>query len=223
MTPRLPRRPPRGAQHARKGPPKRKTTPQQRPKRAPRIDPRDLSWATIMRGPFFDRCPPRCPPKAPRPQGFQEGPKRAPRGPPKAPEWPPSCPQATPRDPPRGTQNAPRGPRDRQGPPPGIAKRDSQETPRGIKEASLLPHFADHLNSPGHRFWIGWKESAKRQEYSLPRGFKNIQSIIHVLCGKYTSAFESGSSAEHLSEGRAQGLRAFHLPEKNRTNMAEGK
>ena len=29
---------------------------------------------------------------------------------------------------------------------------------------SLLQHFSDHLNSPGHRFWMGWWGYAKRLE-----------------------------------------------------------
>ena len=46
-----------------------------------------------------------------------------------------------------------------------------QPPPRGLYDSfprplffCMLPRFPDHLNSPGHRFWMGWWGYAKRQE-----------------------------------------------------------
>ena len=30
---------------------------------------------------------------------------------------------------------------------------------------SLLPHFPGHVNSPGRRFWMGWRGYAKRRQF----------------------------------------------------------
>ena len=56
---------------------------------------------------------------------------------------------------------------------PPIPPPPSSSSPSPIRKitvaTSLLLQFPDHLNSPGHRFWMGWWGYAKRQEFTVPR------------------------------------------------------
>eukprot|EP00959_Pyramimonas_sp_CCMP1952_P433876 9085626-Pyramimonas_sp.AAC.2 len=63
------------------------------------------------------------------------------------------------------------GPKRRPSGPKRLLRRP-QEAPKRPPRGPKRSHIPDQHTSPGHRFWMGWWDQAKRSEsHSLPKGY----------------------------------------------------